>query len=129
MSSPGTAETIRTYSSAWRTGDIATIFALYHDSFTLHYPGANRLSGTHRGKEAALAAMREFSTVTKRKLVDLIDVMAGDGYASIIAREQFHVMDDPPVIQRLAVYRIVDGRMHECWMYDGDQALIDRLIG
>lgn len=129
MDSKDTAATIRIYAAAWARGDIATIFSLYHPEFTLHYPGANRLSGVHRGKEAALAAMREFGIATQRKLVEIVAAMAGEGYASIIANEQFHVMADPPVLQRIAAYRVVDGTMRECWMYDGDQSLIDRLIG
>ncbi len=85
MDSKDTAATIRIYAAAWARGDIATIFSLYHPEFTLHYPGANRLSGVHRGKEAALAAMREFGIATQRKLAEIVAAMAGEGYASIIA--------------------------------------------
>ncbi len=45
------------------------------------------------------------------------------------SRERFHALEDQPVLRRLAVYRIEDGTVRECWTYDGDQAAIDRLIG
>lgn len=120
---------IDSYAENWRTGRSASNLARYHDDFVLHYAGTHRLSGIFRGKADALAAMRSFGEATGRKLVEIVETMAGSTHASIVAREQFHAAPGAPVLRRVAVYRVVDGWLHECWVYDDDQAMIDRLIG
>lgn len=117
------------YADAWRSGDLARTMALYPQDFTLHYGGANRLSGTHRGKPAALKALAAFGAATKRRLVEIVDVTTGAARAVIIARERFETPDGPIEMERVLVYRVEDGALHECWLYDSDQVLIDRLIG
>jgi ketosteroid isomerase-like protein len=70
---------VRRYADAWKAGDLAGIFACYHEDFTLHYGGANPLSGVHAGKAAALQVLAEVSRRTNRKLEEIVDVGAGDG--------------------------------------------------
>lgn len=119
---------VRAYADAWLAGDLARLIGLYAEDFTLHYAGANRLSGIHAGRDAALGALAAFGAATKRRLISIVDVMAGEERAAIIARERFEL--DPPVeLERLLVYRVGGGLLRECWLYDADQALIDRLIG
>ena len=120
---------MRRYAEAWKSGDLAAIFACYHDDFTLHYGGAHSLSGTHEGKAAALAALAEFSKRTGRKLVSILDVMAGPERAVLIAREHFDNGTLIADVDRVLVYRIADGMLRECWLYDADQALIDSFVG
>ncbi|BCW90302.1 hypothetical protein sos41_34700 [Alphaproteobacteria bacterium SO-S41] len=117
------------YAEAWQRGDLATLFALYHDDFTLHYGGANRLSGTHAGKDAALKALAEMSRATGRKLVEIVDIMAGAARATIVARERFEVGGEVAELERVLVYRIADGQLRECWVHDAEQAVVDRFIG
>jgi len=45
-----------------------------------------------------------------------------------LAREQFSHDGKTTDMQRLLVYSILDDRLHECWVYDQDQALIDQLL-
>ena len=120
---------IETYAEQWRTGQSARNLARYHEDFVLHYAGSHRLSGIYRGKAVALAAMRSFGEATGRKLVEIVETMAGRTHAGIVAREQFHAAPGAPILRRVAVYRVVDGWLHECWVYDDDQAMVDRLIG
>ena len=120
---------VKAYADAWQRGDLAALVALYHDDFTLHYGGANRLSGTHAGRDAALKALAEVSRATGRKLVEIVDVMAGATRATIVARERFDARGAVADLERVLVYRIADGCLRECWVYDADQALVDRFIG
>jgi len=120
---------VQRYAEAWKSGDLAAIVACYHDDFTLHYGGAHSLSGTHAGKPAALAALAEFSKRTGRKLVSVLDVMAGPERAVVIAREHFDNGTLIADVDRVLVYRVADGMLRECWLYDADQALIDRFVG
>lgn len=113
------------YATAWLAGDRAAIAACYHDTFTLHYGGQNPLSGTHRGKAAALAALAEVARRANRKLLGIDDVMAGPHRGAILARESFSRNGRTATLERLLVYAISDGLLTECWVYDRDQALVD----
>jgi hypothetical protein len=120
---------VEAYAAAWKSGDLAAIAAWYHDDFTLHYGGANALSGVHAGKVAALTVLADFSRRTGRRLLEVADVMAGPQRGAIVARERLGHGDAAVEVERLLVYTAADGLLRECWVYDADQALIDRLIG
>ena len=117
------------YAKAWAAGDLAGIVGCYAEGFTLHYGGSNALSGRHAGKAAALATLAEFSKRTGRKLVRIVDVMAGDERGVVIAREALGPEDARVEVERVLVYRVEAGLFAECWVYDQDQPLIDRLVG
>ena len=120
---------VQTYCDAWLRGDLAGVVASYHDDITLHYGGANRLSGRHDGKAAALKALAEVSRATGRKLTAIVDVMAGAERAMVVVRERFEAQGEVAELERVLVYRIADGKLRECWVYDAEQAVVDRFIG
>jgi hypothetical protein len=120
---------LEAYAAAWKSGDITAIAAAYHDDFTLHYSGANALSGVHDGKVTALTVLADFSRRTGRQLLEIVDVMAGPHRGAIIARERLGRDDAAVEVERVLVYTVADGLLRECWVYDADQALIDRLVG
>jgi len=120
-------QAVERYAKAWAAGDLAGVVACYGDGFTLHYGGRNALSGDHVGKPAALATLAEFSRRTGRRLVRVVDVMAGAARGVVIAREALG--PDAVEVERILVYRVEGGLLAECWVYDHDLALIDRLVG
>lgn len=113
------------YANAWLAGDRTAVAACYHGDFTLHYTGQNPLSGMHRGKAAALAALAEVARRANRRLLGIDDVMAGPQRGAILARESFSRDGRTATQQRLLVYAVRDGLLSECWVYDRDQALVD----
>ena len=116
------------YAAAWRSGDRAAIADCYHDEFTLHYFGQNPCAGDHVGKQAALAALASFSARTNRRLLSIVDVMAGPNRAAIIARESFDRGGRRAEFERVLVYAIRDGKLHECWVFDADRAAVDSFL-
>ena len=116
------------YATAWKAGDRADLVGCYHDQFTLHYAGSNPLSGVHRGKAAALQALAAVSQKTGRQLLEVIDVMPGAQRSAIVVREAFHRDGAMAELERTLVYTIADDRLFECWVYDQDQALVDRFL-
>ena len=118
---------IERYAAAWKAGDLAAIAACYHDDFTLHYFGANALTGDHVGKAASLKTLGEFSKRTKRRLVSIVATLAGPEHGAVIAREALG--PNAKEIERVLVYTVQDGLLRECWVYDRDQRLIDELVG
>lgn len=119
---------VQRYCAAWRAGDSAALAVLYHDEFTLHYFGGSPLAGDHMGKAAALRTLIEFGRRTNRKLVEIVDCTAGPHRAVVIAREAFEHAGQRTELERILVYTIKDGLLHHCWVYDGDQALVDRFL-
>jgi len=116
---------VRRYAAAWLAGDIVQMAACYHDDFTLHYAGRNPLSGVHRGKQAAFAALAEVARRANRKLLGIDDVMAGARRGAILVRELFSRDGKTAELERLLVYSVKDGLLLDCWVYDRDQATVD----
>jgi uncharacterized protein len=118
-------DTVRRYAEAWKANDIATVLAMYHDDFVLHYYGESPLAGDHVGRDAAIATLMEATTRSRRQLDAIEDVLGGDTYAAIIAREG--VGEPTRVVRRVFLYTVRDRKLAECWLFDEDQRLIDHL--
>ncbi|NCZ93173.1 MAG: nuclear transport factor 2 family protein, partial [Actinobacteria bacterium] len=84
---------LRSYAQAWLASDLEKVLAAYHDDIELHYMGESPLAGTHRGRDAAFAALAHASVRTSRKLVDVKDVLVGDSLGALLAIED---LGDPP---------------------------------
>ena len=126
------AESIRRavsgYAAAWLAGDRQAMLASYHDDFTLHYFGRNPLAGVHRGKPAALAILAEVTRRTNRKLLGIVDIMAGPGRGALLVREIFQRDGNTAEVERLLVYSVRDELLWQCWVYDQDQTLVDSFL-
>ena len=114
------------YARAWLDDDLDGILGCYADGFTLHYFGNNPFTGTHAGKDAALAVLLEVGARAPRELVAVDDILAGPGSAVIVARENISVGDAKTEIRRVLRYRVEGDQFAECWLYEEDQSLIDR---
>ena len=123
-----TRQAVTRYANAWLAGDRAALAACYHDDFTLHYFGRNPLAGDHRGKMAALAILAEVTRRTSRKLLGIIDIMAGPERGALLVRERFERDGKAREFERLLVYAVRDGLLGECWVWDQDQAAIDAYL-
>jgi len=120
-------ETVRRYADAWAADDLARVLDAYHDDFVLHYFGDSPLAGDHVGKAAAIEALVEATARSGRQLDEIEDVLTGATFGAIIAREGVGHGDDRRVVRRVFVYRVRDGKLAECWLYDDDQRAMDAL--
>ena len=119
---------LKRYAEAWLANDLKTIVACYHDQFSLHYFGSNPLSGHHIGKAKALAVLAEFGRLTDRRLLSIVDIMAGAHRGAIVVRERLGRAEAATEVERMLLYRVQEGQFVECWVYDADQPLIDSLL-
>jgi len=119
---------VRAYTEAWLAGDVAAVVDLYHDDLVLHYGGAHSLTGDHVGKDAALTALLTVQARTERVPVAVLDVMASDEHATAWVRERWTVDGEDHELTRVLVYRVADGKLAECWLFDTDSALVDRAL-
>ena len=123
-----TTAVLRRYWEAWQAGDVATVLALYSEDLTLHYFGDNPMAGAHRGKPAALAALGKISARVRRRVIEVQDILAGATRGVVLAREEFERDGRRFELERVFVYRVEGGLVAECWIYDQDQRLVDRLL-
>ena len=123
-----TRQAVSRYASAWLTGDRAALIACYHEDFTLHYSGRNPLAGDHRGKAASLAILAEVTRRTNRKLLGIVDIMAGPEHGALLVRERFERDGKAAEFDRLLVYAVRDGLLWECWVWDRDQTAVDAYL-
>src|SRR5215831_211814 len=115
---------LQRYVAALRTGSGAK---LYHPEFTTHYFGDNPFAGDHVGKDAAVKTLSEFNRRVNRKILNVVDVLAGSKFAAMITRESFERNGERVELERVLVYTVKDGLLEECWVYDRNQRLVDRL--
>lgn len=118
---------LRRYATAWRTGDLATLVDCYHPGFTLHYDGSSRFAGTHRGRDAALEVMAQVSSVAPRELVAVNDVLVGDDGGALVVTERLTRDGETVELERTLRYRVQDGRLAECWLFEHERDTVDRL--
>ena len=120
-----TSRVLKAYAAAWLASDLDAVLAAYHDDIELHYLGNSPLAGTHVGREAALAALGQASVRSERTLVAVEDVLVGDSFGALVAIED---LGDPPRrVRRVLLYRVLESRLRECWLFDEDQRFVDGL--
>jgi len=119
------AVAVKRYAEAWAANDLAAIIDCYHDEVVFHYFGRSPLAGTHRGKPACLAVLKQVREKTNRRLVSIVDAMAGERFGVIVATERFERDSRSVTLNRLLRYMVRDGKLAECWVYDEDQRLVD----
>jgi ketosteroid isomerase-like protein len=120
-----TGRVLREYADAWLAADLERILGAYHEDVVLHYMGESPLAGTHTGRDAAFAALGQASQRSARRLIEIEDVLVGDALGAILAVEE---LGDPPRrVRRVLLYRVLDGQLRECWLYDEDQRFVDAL--
>ncbi len=120
-----TESVLKSYADAWLAADLEKVLGSYHEDFVLHYMGESPLAGTHEGRDAALQVLGLASFRASRKLVAVEDVLAGDEFGAIVAIEE--IGEPPRQVRRVLLYRVLDGMLGECWLFDEDQRFIDRL--
>ena len=120
-----TSRVLKAYAAAWLASDLDAVLAAYHDDIELHYLGNSPLAGTHVGREAALAALGQASVRSERTLVAVENVLVGDSFGALVAIED---LGDPPRrVRRVLLYRVLESRLRECWLFDEDQRFVDGL--
>ena len=97
----------------------------YADDFTLHYFGRSEFAGDHIGRDAAMQALVAVSTRAARTLLGVDALMVDDDGGALVVTETLERGGESATVRRLFRYRISEGLIRECWLYDEDQRLVD----
>jgi ketosteroid isomerase-like protein len=121
-------ELIQRYFDAVRI-DHSQTAALYAPNATLHYIGRHVLGGVYRGAEEILDLFRRSRDAfhgTQR--LELHDVVANDRHAIALLSGSAEHGGNRLEWRRVVVFHIQDGRIHEQWIHDSDQHVIEEAL-
>jgi hypothetical protein len=95
------------------------------------HPGRSEWAGEHKGRDAAVAYIRNALEKAHQGEVELelIDRLTSDERVALLVRERFKRPEGDIVIRRANVYRILGDEIAELWIFEGDQYEVDALLG
>jgi uncharacterized protein len=109
-------------------GEQAPVAAMLTDDVIWHVPGRSPIAGDHRGRESVLryfARRRELAETTFR--IDVRGVLADDERAVILATGQVDSGGKTLGWRTVSLFRVVAGRIAECWVLPYDQQSFDQI--
>jgi ketosteroid isomerase-like protein len=108
-------------------GDLPAAMSFYTDDVVFHYPGRNRLSGDHAGKEAVMAMLDTAFQLTKGSFKpEVHDILASDDHVAALVT--VHAERDGRRVSwdSIDLFHVRDGKLSEHWVHEVDQDLVDR---
>ena len=102
--------------------------ALLAEDVVWHVPGRSALAGNHRGRDDVLryfARRRELARATFR--IAVRGVLADDERAVIFAGGEVRRDGGTSEWETVGVFRIVEGKIAECWVLPCDQYRFDEI--
>jgi ketosteroid isomerase-like protein len=109
-------------------GDPEAVRATLHPDIVWHVPGRSAIAGDYRGIEAVLdyfGRRRELARATFR--VKVRDVTSSAEHVVALADGEAELGGEAVEWRTAGVFRVVDGRIAECWLLPFDQYLFDRI--
>jgi ketosteroid isomerase-like protein len=124
------AELLRTYLATLSAGKAIDAIQYFTEDCALHVPGRSPHAGTYRGQEAVLEYYTRVFQDTGGKFENLgvDDILASDTHAASLVHWRVTRRDRTIDVDRVVIYRIVDGRIAEAWVRDWDQYAYDELF-
>jgi ketosteroid isomerase-like protein len=124
------AAVVRDYLAAMRSGDRQGAYAYFADDVVGHVPGRSPLAGVRRGRDAVIEYIETVVGAARDDVeIELVDQLTGAGHVALLLVEHLAVGGRAVEIHRCNVYRVVDGRIAEIRIYEGDQYAADELHG
>jgi uncharacterized protein (TIGR02246 family) len=124
------ATVVRTALDAFMARDQDGLRAAFADDVVWHVPGMNRFAGRFDGIEAVMERLGRMADAGLAIAFDVHDVVANDEHA--VALVHLHVTTATGQRydqQQVQVWHMREGRCHEYWAMNQDQAVLDLLVG
>ena len=124
-------ELITDYLAAAKRGDWATAYGYFADDLVINVPGRSRFAGRHQGKEAAITYIETIRDHYRHGQIelDVVDMLVSDERVALVLRERFRDESGTIGIRRSNVYRVEGGEIVEVSIFEGDQYVVDELVG
>jgi ketosteroid isomerase-like protein len=109
-------------------GDQEPARAMLADDVAWHVPGRSAIAGDYRGLDEVLryfATRRRLARETFR--IDVRGVLTDDERAVVFAASSVQLHGDRRGWDTVAVFRVSEGKIAECWVYPYDQYAFDEI--
>jgi len=124
------ATAVRGAIAAFQVGDLGSLGEVFTEDVVWHVPGMNRFAGRFEGREAVLDRLRRMADTGVAVTLEVHDVIANVEHA--VALVHLHVTNADGQRydqQQVQVWHMREGRCHEYWAMNQDQAVLDLLLG
>jgi len=124
------AEIVRRAFDAFASGDLDALGETFTGDVVWHVPGTNRFSGRFAGRDVAMDRLRRMREAGVETTLEVHDVVANDEHAvSLVHLHVRNAAGQRYDQQQVQVWHMRDGRCHEYWAMNQDQAVLDLLLG
>jgi uncharacterized protein len=109
-------------------GDQEPVRALLTLDVVWHVPGHSAIAGEHRGRDQVLRYFAERRTLTDATFrIDVRGVLADDQRTVILATGALEHGGETFTWGTIAIFRIAEGKIAECWVLPHDQDTYDEI--
>jgi hypothetical protein len=123
------AAVVRTAFDAFASGDLDAVGAAFTDDVVWHVPGMHRFAGRFEGRDAVVGRLRRMRDAGLQTRLEVHDVVANDEHAVALVHLHVTTADGRRYDQQqVQVWHMRDGRCHEYWAMNQDQAVLDVLM-
>ena len=122
-------QTIKQIIEAFNQGNFEPSSKLFSEDVILHCPGRNRISGDYQGKAGVIDFWKKQISITNNNFkAEVVAVSQGEGNLILIIEITAQVGDQRFSWRRVNHYKVIDGRVVEAWIYEGDQYIADTVF-
>jgi ketosteroid isomerase-like protein len=123
------ATVVRGAFDAFAADDLAALGAVFTDDVVWHVPGMHRFAGRFEGRASVLERLERMREAGIEQTLEVHDVVANDEHAVALVRLRVAGPDGRRYDQQqVQVWHMRDGRCHEYWAMNEDQAVLDVLL-
>jgi ketosteroid isomerase-like protein len=109
-------------------GDQEPVRAMLTPDVVWHVPGHSAIAGEHRGRDEVLRYFAERRTLTNATFrIDVRGVLADDQRTVILATGVLEHGGETFTWGTIAIFRIAEGKIAECWVIPHDQGAYDEI--
>jgi hypothetical protein len=124
------ADLVRRGYEAFNTGDVQTLVELIRDDAVFYQPGANAVSGDHRGRDAVLAYFGQLAQRSGGTFrAEIEELYASDRMAVVVHRATGASNGRALDTRTALIFTIEDGRVTRFDAVQADQAAFDAFFG
>ena len=99
---------------------------LFSEDVVLHCPGKNRISGDYHGKNGVVELWEKQISLTDETFrAETLAVSQGEGNLVLVIEISAYANDQQFSWRRVNHYKVIEGRVVEGWIYEGDQYIAD----
>jgi ketosteroid isomerase-like protein len=127
VSALGNRELIHLYWQALTTGHAEDLAPLVFENAVFHYPGNHYLSGDYHGKAAIVGLYANLIKINNSRFEGTLhDVAVGETFTVAALSYRLHLLPKRSLPGRACgLFRIIDGKIHEYWLFEWDQAMMN----